>query len=826
MPIAVRFTSRLLRVSISLALLVNATSSPTTAGVLAKPEAAATDSVGRVVGAPTLPNRYRVLELPQTDSGYALLADNSVLYSTNGVGVVKWQEGVTNTLTNTIGMTLVDSGPAGMHVLLRSISGTQYWDWINGTLTEIRKPGGTAFAFGDDASRINDAGQVVGRFRLSIPTPECEDPPNNAPNHIVTHIYRWQGGSAVDLGMPPFGTYPCGSTLASSIGDVNASGQVAGSSSTQDTAGRWQCSSLGHPPIAYVWNGPGSFTRIGDLGGGLSGATAISNAGMTAGTSSNPGATNGGCGPGGSIHAFSAQPGGSPVALPGFGGDNDQAIALNNSGLIVGSSKVVTAGVPITQTSRAIAWTGTTPTDLNGRIDPATGWFLIGASQVNDAGSLLVSAFKGATSRALLLEPEDRRAWTLMYYFAGDNNLSNNYTDALNQLEAAADNPNVHIVVMLDQSVNGDTAYYKVKHDTNLNQFATYTPNVDTWPLGEQDTGNPVTLSTFVTWAKANFPARRYALLMDDHGGGVGGAMQDVSAGTLMTVKQIASALSTVTNTGTDRIDVLVMNACLMGMIEDAYEFRSFINHYVASENAQWTFTTGYFDLASRVTDTTSPVDLSTLAVNSYADDAALGQNSYTMSAVFPSRAGDVATATNALALQLTSQITTTAPVLTAIRQVVQRYDNSLPRNLISPASDQFIDLYDFAERVRDNVGDIGIKSAAQGVLDALNTYVFVERHQSFPASYALDGSHGVSIFYPPAKSSFYNGTNLAFAAGTTWPVLVNQAEPPAGEANAWGSLLVRYFQVTQPDGPDNPNPPPLVSKIAQNFLYLPGILH
>src|SRR6476469_9998943 len=60
-------------------------------------------AVATIAAAPTVPNRYRVTELPQPAGRTVLLADNSVLLASSGAGVVKWQAGVTSTLTNTVG---------------------------------------------------------------------------------------------------------------------------------------------------------------------------------------------------------------------------------------------------------------------------------------------------------------------------------------------------------------------------------------------------------------------------------------------------------------------------------------------------------------------------------------------------------------------------------------------------------------------------------------------------------------------------------------------------------------------------------------------------
>ena len=309
------------------------------------------------------------------------------------------------------------------------------------------------------------------------------------------------------------------------------------------------------------------------------------------------------------------------------------------------------------------------------------------------------------------------RPWTLMFYLAGDNNLAHTYPQIIQQLQSAATNPNVNIVALWDAASSGDSDYYKF-HATG----------VDITAQGELNMSNPTTLINFVNWARTNYPAQHYALLLDNHGSGVsGGLVDDTSFGLRMSVPQMGDALNAITNNGTDKIDVLVMNMCLMAMIEDAYEVQNYIDYYVASENIQWSYSTGYYTYISGITASTTPVQFATDVVNGYANDAS--PKSYTMSAADISQLGNLVNSTNSLALLLTSQITTTATILTNVRQEVQRYDNKDPDGI--DTADQYIDLYDFAERIKAASGDTSIQNAAQGVMDAVNGYIIAERHLS-----------------------------------------------------------------------------------------------
>ncbi len=416
--------------------------------------------------------------------------------------------------------------------------------------------------------------------------------------------------------------------------------------------------------------------------------------------------------------------------------------------------------------------------------------------------------------------------WTLMLYLDSDNNLDVTYPPIFNRLEAAANNPNVQVVAVWDRSGTNNSAYYEVQYDTDLTRLATYTADVNYWPKGELNMGDAATVVDFVNWARTNYPAQHYALILSDHGGGLGGAMwDDTDSGAHLTVSEIGTALASVTLTGTNKIDVLYMDACLMAMIEDAYQVRDYVDYYVASENLQWSYTTAYSRYISETTGTTTPAQLATLFSTGYHDEKKSGSRDYTISATDISRLDDVVAAVNSLAALLNSQMETHSGTLTTIGRDVQRFDSN--GDLEIDLNDEYVDLRHFAELVRANISDSSIQSAAQAVIDTIDAYVIDEHHQTRTGT-AVPNSHGVSIFFPREgfRRSFYTGLNLDFAAGTAWGSQQSGSVMAPQENVAWGPMLVEYVEQTNPGAPDDPNPPPLVPR-QQEFqsIYLPLVL-
>jgi len=491
------------------------------------------------------------------------------------------------------------------------------------------------------------------------------------------------------------------------------------------------------------------------------------------------------------------------------------AWGVNDHGQVVG-----------TGTPGGILWQSGVITSLLSLLPPGSGWSLLGAKAINNRGQMVGFGYHNGQGRTFLMSPP--KPWTLLFYLAGDNNLGVTYAPIVNRLEAGAEDPAVNVVAFWDNTPQNDSAYLHIQPDANLAQSAPYEDGVNRWPQGEVDMSNPDTLAAFLVWSAQHFPADHYGLILDDHGSGLGGGLCDDSAGpgcaSMMDLAEMQQALATAQSQTGVKLDVLYMAMCLMGMLEDAYQFRDLADFYVASEHLQWAYDEPYTFYAAGILTDTAAADAAILLADAYADVAAAGAVTYTISAVDMLRLGAVVSATNALAAALDAHLAVISPTVATIAANVQRFDNKAPKGL-TPA-DTYIDLYDFAALAGTELGAYpDITTAAGQVMQAVNNYVIYESHGSDEGT-NLDESHGVSIFFPATASSFYNPANYDFAVGATWGGGMAASQPAAAQASTWGGWLVHYFQVTQPDGLDDPIPPEPIAKLsALTRLYLPLIL-
>ncbi len=143
---------------------------------------------------------------------------------------------------------------------------------------------------------------------------------------------------------------------------------------------------------------------------------------------------------------------------------------------------------------------------------------------------LLASSTSFAAESVNLPQPE--KEWTFMLFMAADNNLEEASIVDINEIEKYGSTENVNFVAQIDRNGgysknssekwSGTRRYYITKDKSKKTLGS---PMLE--DLGDVDSASPKTLTEFVAWAKDNFPARKYALILWNHGSG----WKEVSAG-------------------------------------------------------------------------------------------------------------------------------------------------------------------------------------------------------------------------------------------------------------------------------------------------------
>jgi PKD repeat protein len=423
--------------------------------------------------------------------------------------------------------------------------------------------------------------------------------------------------------------------------------------------------------------------------------------------------------------------------------------------------------------------------------------------EVRDTDGMTDTATRLATVTALAEES----AWLFILYLDGDNNLHSWMRRALRKLEEAELGDDLTMVALFDSSGNNGTWRYHIQPG------GSYIDGLNRWDMGELDMSDPRTLSDFVTWARSNYPARHTYLAVADHGQGIAGIAWDETTGEdeLITVAELRTALQDATSDGAAPLDVVHYDACLMAMVENAYQIEDYAAYLVASQNLGWSLF-AYDRYAAQVTADTTSAQLASAVVDEYFE--ALGEYPRTISAVDLARVGAVSQTLSTLASALRADLDGDTGYISETLGSVQRFDS---RDYLEiDDSDEYVDVYDFARLIQHHAPSETVRAAAQDVMDAVVGFVVAERHESGVyrgnRRWDLDRAHGTSIYFPPAPGGWgyedYMGGVFRFTAEGTWDEFLQDYLGLVG---------------TPPVSPTNPGTPPVLE--VPYVVYLPVVV-
>lgn len=190
---------------------------------------------------------------------------------------------------------------------------------------------------------------------------------------------------------------------------------------------------------------------------------------------------------------------------------------------------------------------------------------------------------------------DDLPEWTFMVYLDADNNLEGAGIEDMNEMEAYGSDENVNIIVQMDRIDDysqddgdwRDCRRFYVEKDTDPSRITSRELDI----LGEVNMGDPETLIDFVLWAHDEYPAKKYALVLWNHGGAFRGICFDDTVPELgpgehdainMTELNYA-AKEIYKGIGNRKIDLWGFDACLMAQVAVMYELKDFAKVGVGS---------------------------------------------------------------------------------------------------------------------------------------------------------------------------------------------------------------------------------------------------
>jgi hypothetical protein len=197
--------------------------------------------------------------------------------------------------------------------------------------------------------------------------------------------------------------------------------------------------------------------------------------------------------------------------------------------------------------------------------------------------------------------------WTILTYIQADNNLAYFADYNINHMQRVGSTDKVNVLVQWDQPHNNKTWRYKIEKGSK----------VDAGSLNQEMGVQPVReIIDAMAWAKSKFPARRYALILWNHGNGVlrrngfnkvspfawlrvpgldvnkltkqeRGILYDDSQFSFVDNDGLLQALSGVKSILGKKLNIIGMDACLMAMTEIAYQVRQCAYYMVGSQDLE-----------------------------------------------------------------------------------------------------------------------------------------------------------------------------------------------------------------------------------------------
>lgn len=194
------------------------------------------------------------------------------------------------------------------------------------------------------------------------------------------------------------------------------------------------------------------------------------------------------------------------------------------------------------------------------------------------------------------------KAWTVMCYMNGDNDLSAEVLHAIDMLETVGSSDTVNVLALVDAHPDFIGEYDRSWQSARLLFISTdleigrirsqviYEP-------GELNLADPTILSAFVRFCRTYYPAERYVFTTFTHGRGIIdyrslappetcrplSICPDDTSSEAMDIQQFADAV----RRGMEGrpLDLMVFFSCLTNMIEVGYAFKDTTRYLVASED-------------------------------------------------------------------------------------------------------------------------------------------------------------------------------------------------------------------------------------------------
>ncbi len=377
------------------------------------------------------------------------------------------------------------------------------------------------------------------------------------------------------------------------------------------------------------------------------------------------------------------------------------------------------------------------------------------------------SSWAAASSQIIL-----KKLWTFAVYMDADNSLNSIAGLNIAQMENVGSNKDVNVIVEQDGLYTAAGRYFIKRFEKEKLEN-----------LGELDMAQTSTLADFGKWVKNDFPAEHYLIVIWDHGLGFESVnpkslsrdlLQDETNSDIMSVPNFASAMDNISGILGKKIDILGIDACLMNMVEVAYEIKDCADILVSSENSEPADGWPYDDIVAYMENypNSNSQTIAKKIVEYYASFYSNYSQPTTQSAIDLSKISNLAKSIDELAKSILNSWDNSS-----VSSTIKNYadsDTLLQRFNVGNSDYSYADLGNLCSALsaNDNM-TADIKSAAQNVFDNLSQAVIANGYNG----YGADKIYGLTIWFcnPTVyseQSYYYNRLN--FAKTTNWDELLD----------------------------------------------------
>ncbi|MEM7125686.1 MAG: clostripain-related cysteine peptidase [Chloroflexota bacterium] len=425
----------------------------------------------------------------------------------------------------------------------------------------------------------------------------------------------------------------------------------------------------------------------------------------------------------------------------------------------------------------------------------------------------------------------------VLLYVNADNDLYEYMHHLFRRAHVGAAETDGVVMMLLDGPGDDDSRLYRLDGGEAIdcpNVFADYTcdsqyvDDKNVWRFSE-DLGSPATLASFIVKQIQEYPAERVILSLVGHGGGwspnrlagqprpivgqsddeLGGLLWDfhsipgADTGHSISTTDLGDALDEVRIAiGEQPIDLLYLDACLMGMWEVAYEVKDNVQYLLASESWSWT-SFQYKEHLSAVKAGVSIEEIGTSwAQNEVTFLEENFETAYTYSLVDLSLMDELGSKIDTLAQQLIETLPDSRNQIASVFAETDRFDSSQDKDYVIDGLDNYADLGHFTQVLASKFpANADLLSAGEAVSATLSSAIVTNITQSgiLPAT------------YPPNRWEWQNPSGLSIYLplnpdANDWKRKYYD-QLSASKAHNWDEFIAEYWNSPAPSVPDCPDP-------------------